>query len=128
MDIVKLCKWINRLKIRDMIKKWELRIYIEDNILYINYIAPKIDKKYQFPLSWLLLSEMQKRVSGYLIDIYYEYERDWQPMTIEWLSKVMCMGISSTHNTLNMILKKIKDNKWMLDKVLPIFRNTPYVL
>ena len=123
MDIVKLCKWINRLKIRDMIKKWELRIYIEDNILYINYIAPKIDKKYQFPLSWLLLSEMQKRVSGYLIDIYYEYERDWQPMTIEWLSKVMCMSISSTHNTLNMILKKIKDNKWMLDKVLPIFRN-----
>lgn len=108
MDILKLSEWISKLNLNDIFKKWHLRIWIEDKTLSINYITPGKEDKTLLSLYPLLLRNIKKEIRGILVDLYYKYERDWQPMTIDDLSKVMGMSIWSTHNILTKILTKIR--------------------
>lgn len=63
-------------------------------------VTQKIDKQ----------ENIREQISWFLIDIYFEYEYCWEPLTEEKISRLLLIDQSSTSRLLDKIESKIKKN------------------
>jgi hypothetical protein len=109
MNLDELSKRIKDLNdISDFIKRWKLKIWIEDGVLYMDYMLWKMSVGSTKWIAELSAKEIQIEIRNFIIDIYYEYEWDWHKLTLQELSRVLWVNTGSAQTIVEKILKKTR--------------------
>lgn len=90
---------------KKLFKKWRISLKDYWEFFIISYkiqrrnIAQKIYKQ----------ENIREQISWFLIDVYFEYEFDWEPMTEEKIWMLLMIDQGSTSRLLDRILIKIQN-------------------